>query len=583
MSFSLPPHLRKYIVEQDSAKYTPIDHAVWRFILRQLRSFLSKHGHPSYLSGLDKTGISVERIPLIGEISEKLSKFGWRALPVSGFIPPATFMELQALGVLPIASDMRTLSHLLYTPAPDIVHEAAGHAPLLADPEYAQYLSAYAQVARKAIISREDLEMYACIRELSDLKENPSSTPAQIKASEEKLEKVSKSISHISEAGQLSRMNWWTAEYGLVGSLQSPKIFGAGLLSSVGESRWCLSDQVRKIPLSVECVQQGYDITEPQPQLFVARDFQHLGQVLDDFAQTMAFRRGGIEGLRKAIQAESVNTVQLNSGLQISGVLADTLPAHDTRSADKAEISYLRFHGPCQLAFHDHQLPGQGKESHPHGFGTAIGFFKQFPQTCPSTLSDAQWESIGVHPGKEVRLEYTNGVVITGFFKNRLSIEGRSLLLVLENARAELKGQILFDPAWGVYDLALGSSIPSVFGGPADRESYGETDDFVAARVPAPNWSARDREQHAQYAEVRRLRETAASGPALEKALQGIREVYHREFPQDWLLPLEMYELALNRLPSSELTSSLKKDLDAFSTQDESRVVRDGLQLAGQL
>lgn len=130
MAGNLPFHLKKYIVEQDYDKYTSRDHAVWRYILRQLKNFLGTHAHESYLAGLEKTGIEIEQIPRIENISAHLEKFGWRALPVSGFIPPAAFMELQSLNILPIASDMRSLDHLLYTPAPDIVHEAAGHAPI---------------------------------------------------------------------------------------------------------------------------------------------------------------------------------------------------------------------------------------------------------------------------------------------------------------------------------------------------------------------------------------------------------------------------------------------------------------------
>src|SRR6185503_19941502 len=119
--------------------------------------------HASYLSGLKKTGLDVERIPRIDTIDEHLEKFGWGAVPVSGFIPPAAFMEFQAIGVLPIASDMRALDHLLYTPAPDIVHEAAGHAPILADPDYASYVLQYGDVARHAIVSKEDMAQYAAI------------------------------------------------------------------------------------------------------------------------------------------------------------------------------------------------------------------------------------------------------------------------------------------------------------------------------------------------------------------------------------------------------------------------------------
>ena len=204
----LPKHLLRYVVDQDYSRYTAVDQATWRHIMRQLRSYLAQHAHPCYLDGLKKTGIEVDTIPSIEKISEKLAEFGWRAVAVSGFLPPAAFMELQSLGILPIASDMRSIDHLLYTPAPDIVHEAAGHAPILVDPAFARYLKAYAQVARKAIISRHDINQYEAIRILSDLKENPDSTAEQIEVAEKNLAYVSGGISVLSEAALLGRMNW---------------------------------------------------------------------------------------------------------------------------------------------------------------------------------------------------------------------------------------------------------------------------------------------------------------------------------------------------------------------------------------
>src|SRR5207237_10534435 len=120
-----------------------------------------KHRH-----GFRETGISTERIPLIEEMDRNLRKFNWRAVAVSGFIPPAVFMEFLSLGILPIACDMRTLEHLAYTPAPDIVHEAAGHAPILIEPEFSEYLKSYARVAKKAIVNSTDLEVYEAIRVL---------------------------------------------------------------------------------------------------------------------------------------------------------------------------------------------------------------------------------------------------------------------------------------------------------------------------------------------------------------------------------------------------------------------------------
>lgn len=575
----LPAHLKKYVVEQHYEKYTPVDQAVWRFALRQLKDFLSKNAHECYVEGLKKTGIEVEQIPHIDQVSKKLQEFGWRALPVSGFIPPAAFMELQSLGVLPVASDMRTLDHLLYTPAPDIVHEAAGHAPILIHPEFAEYLRRYAQVAKKAIISKEDLDLYEAIRDLSDLKEHPSSTPAQIKEAELKLEQVSKNMSHISEATELSRMNWWTAEYGLIGSLENPKLFGAGLLSSVGESKWCLSEKVKKIPLTVDCIKMTYDITEPQPQLFVTPDFATLTTVLEDMAETMAFRIGGLTGLQKAIQAQSANTAELNSGIQISGEIQEAL------TDSKGQLAYLKVNGPTQLSFQDKELKGHDKSYHAHGFGTPVGFLKQFPTKCPSTFTAEEWKQIGAQDGQALQLEFTSGVTVKGQLKSRLQKGDRTLVLVLENATVAWNGKILFDPSWGTFDMALGSTVTSVFGGPADRIAYGETVDFVAKRVPTPNYSAHELALHQQYASLRHVREQKTEGMALEQALTPILNTQDQDFANDWLLRVEALELLKARAPSSKLISRIEQDLTRISGENQamSSMISDGIRLSGAL
>ncbi len=121
-----PKHLLQFAVDQRYDDYTPVDHAVWRFIMRQNIFFLREYAHKVYFQGLLNTGISFERIPRIQEMNDILAKIGWGAVAVDGFIPPAAFMEFQAYKVLVIACDMRQIHHIEYTPAPDIVHEAAG-------------------------------------------------------------------------------------------------------------------------------------------------------------------------------------------------------------------------------------------------------------------------------------------------------------------------------------------------------------------------------------------------------------------------------------------------------------------------
>ncbi len=572
----IPQHLKKYIVEQHYEKYTPVDQACWRYILRQLRAFLSTHAHESYAEGLHNTGVEIEQIPRIENISKKLSKFGWRALPVSGFIPPAAFMELQSLGVLPIACDMRTIEHLSYTPAPDIVHEAAGHAPLLVNHEFSEYLRQYALVAKKAIISKEDMALYEGIRKLSDLKESPDSTEAQVQEAQEHLNHVSKSISHVSEASLLSRMNWWTAEYGLVGDIENPKIFGAGLLSSVGESQLCLSAKVKKIPLTVECIKYSYDITEQQPQLFVAPSFKKLGAVLEQMASQMSFRVGGLSGIEKAIQSETVNTVELNSGLQLSGQVSSVIVS------DSKQPIYLRLQGPSQLSYRDQELSGHSQKTHSQGFGTPIGKFQDRPTDCPSTFTEADLQKLGLIQGKKISLKFVSGVLVEGVLKSQLHRDGKLLLLAFENCRVTHGSQILFEPEWGTFDMAVGSQVTSVFGGPADRGAYGETQDFVAARVPSRNFTDAEKSLHADYLSVRKWREQKLQGEALNKSVLEVTTRQQKLNPQDWLLTLECYELLLHRQGDAQLKQELLSCLQSKGSALKT-VIENGLALAKQL
>lgn len=560
---NLPQHLQKYIVTQNYEKYTPMDHAVWRYILRQLRSFLTVHAHPIYLEGLEKTGIEIDKIPSIESISAKLKPFGWRALPVSGFIPPAAFMELQSLGVLPIASDMRSIDHLLYTPAPDIVHEAAGHAPILIHPEYAEYLRQYALVAKKAILTKQDLEQYEAIRILSDLKENPSSTEEDITDAEERLAFVSKKMTNISEAAELSRMNWWTAEYGLIGDVDNYKIYGAGLLSSMGESKLCLSNKVKKIPLTIKCVQQGYDITEPQPQLFVTKDFKNLVTVLQQMAEGMAYKQGGTKGLDKAIKADSLVTVHLENNIQISGVL-------EKYNLDSSgHVSYLKFKGPTQISFKDKEIPGHDNKYHKDGYGTPLG-----------DLIGPDFKDLKV--GQNYFLKYTSGVQVDGVLKKVLKLDKNTMILTFSKATSTLKKEVLFQPDWGDYDVVTGKKVISVFGGPADRQAYGDTMDFVAAKVAPTVYTPEQKKIFELYQSVRDLRNakkvTQAAFDSLYKKLVILA-------PDQWLLFLEMLEINIGSKLSEKSRSEVVQILEQLKLKDQKTndLIQDGINLSNEL
>lgn len=124
-----------------------------------------------------------------------------------------------------------------------------------------------------------------------------------------------------SEMSLIRNLHWWTVEYGLIGSIENPKIYGAGLLSSIGESAWCITDKVKKLPYTINATYQDFDITKPQPQLFVTPNFAHLSLILEEFANTMSVRKGGLLGVKKLIESEALGSIELSTGLQISGVL----------------------------------------------------------------------------------------------------------------------------------------------------------------------------------------------------------------------------------------------------------------------
>ena len=596
---NLPTHLRKYIVDQDYEKYTAKDHAVWRCTLRQLRHFLLKNAHPCYKSGLEKTGISTESIPKVSDVSRKLEKYGWRSLPVSGFIPPAAFMELQALGFLPIASDIRTLEQITYTPAPDIVHEAAGHAPILIDPDFAKYLGSYAQVAYKAIINKEDLDLYRAIRILSDIKESSASSDDEIKEAEGNLKKATEKMGEPSEAALLARMNWWTAEYGLIGDIKSPKIYGAGLLSSIGESSEALTPKVKKISFNLKCLEYSYDITKPQPQLFVVDSFETLTKALKDIERTMAFYRGGTYGLKIAKKSEIVNTVECNSGLQICGTLT-------SYKEEQSEPIFVQMQGPTQLCYKGQVIPGHDKGRHPHGFSCPIGKLKGYDQclskcnnleslglkkenmshdmAIEKRLSSLQTKCYLLKPDK-VQWHFQSGIKLNGVpLHIQETSDGTPLIITFKDCQVSYYDEILFDPSWGEFDMVIGSSICSVFNGPSDREAYGETDTFLNQKKVSIKPQTKEEKQLCEfYAKVRKIRSQLDSHKDLSSELKDILDASELSFSKDWLLPLEIFEVSCRMHPTPSWQKGLKEKLIdlALVHKHHAQMIHTGIEIAG--
>tara|TARA_Y100000385_G_scaffold103112_1_gene106626 strand:+ start:1005 stop:2738 length:1734 start_codon:yes stop_codon:yes gene_type:complete len=560
----LPDHLRQFVVDQDYSNYTALDHALWRYVMRKNISYLKNVADVSYLDGLEKTGITIDAIPNIKDMNDILGEIGWGCVCVDGFLPPSSFMEFQAYKVLVIAADIRQIEHIEYTPAPDIIHEAAGHAPIIADPMYAEYLRLFGEIGSKAISSSKDFELYEAIRHLSIVKEDPNTEANDIKEAEIEISRIQQNMGEPSEMAKIRNLHWWTVEYGLIGDVSKPKIYGAGLLSSIGESESCLKDHVKKIPYSIEAANQPFDITEPQPQLYVTPSYSYLTQVLEQFANGMALRTGGIEGVRKVIESQNTCTSEYSSGIQVSGTFNKLIESN-------GELIYLSTSSPTALAWQNKELVGHGKDYHKDGFSSPVGLLKGESMPLES-MTIEQLSSLGIESSKWVDMEFESGVKVSGKLINIVkNVKGENILMSFEDCTVTYNEEALFLPEWGMYDMAVGQKITSVFSGAADRPVFSKDNPFVPSeKTHKINYSSKRKELHKLYQKVRDVR----NGDLPNETIYSIwADLVNYE--QDWLCAIELLEICEDNILSSEITEFLKKK----NEESIKHLVEEGLSL----
>lgn len=530
----LPKHLRQFIKPQNYNDYSAIDQAVWRYVMRKNVDFLSKVAHKSYLDGLNQTGISIDQIPNMYGMNRILKDIGWAAVAVDGFIPPNAFMEFQAYNVLVIASDIRQLDHIEYTPAPDIIHEGAGHAPIIANPEYAEYLRRFGEIGCKAISSAKDYELYEAVRKLSIIKEAPNSSPNDIADAEKHVEYLQQNMGEPSEMALIRNLHWWTVEYGLIGTVNNPKIYGAGLLSSIGESAWCMTDAVKKLPYTIEATFKDFDITKPQPQLFVTPDFAHLSLILEEFANTMSLRKGGLSGIKKLIQSEALGTIELSTGLQVSGIF-NTVIDHEGKPV------YIQTTGETALAYREKELIGHGIENHKQGFGSPIGKLKGI-NLAIEDMSPRDLSAYNIYEERNITLEFEGGITVSGeIITGKRNLQGKIILVSFKNCTVKHLDQILFQPDWGIFDMAVGKEVVSAFSGPADLNSFNLITHVPTSQTIHVKKSENQLQLEKLYQQIRDYREGKNNTISRTKVLEELV----KNHSNDWLLPIEIYELAI--------------------------------------
>ncbi len=312
---------------------------------------------------------------------------------------------------------------------------------------------------------------------------------------------------------------------------------------------------MKKIPYSIEAAETPFDITTKQPQLFVCRDFQHLSDVLEEFASRMAFRVGGLEGITKAIECKNTSTCEYSSGLQVSGVFTEVIA-----DANKKPI-YLRTTGPSALAYKDKELPGHGRDYHKEGFGSPIG----------------NWKQTEISEGKNARLEFESGVVVEGKVEKILRRDEKMLVITFSNCRAKYGDRVLFDPDWGTYDMAVGERIVSVFNGAADKDAFNQVALVPKERTIKVPSNAERKKLENLYAQVRKIRESKVGYERLGE----IWETQQAEHSGDWLLSMEIFEILDETEQQPELKNRIEKFLNdkKASTKDLSTLIGWGFRL----
>jgi phenylalanine-4-hydroxylase len=221
------------------APYTELEHDVWKKIWEALSPAHREHACAEYLDCLDRLSFDTDRIPQLDEVSQKVEAIsGFRLEPVAGLVEPRVFLETLARGVFLSTQYIRHHSTPLYTPEPDVAHELIGHAVTLASTRLAELNRLFGE----AVARTEDRD----------------------------------------ELDRLSRVYWFTIEFGVLREDGQVKAYGTGLLSSAGELAEMHKAELR--PLDVNAAANHvYDPTHYQAVLFCADSFDEMYELLRGF------------------------------------------------------------------------------------------------------------------------------------------------------------------------------------------------------------------------------------------------------------------------------------------------------------
>ena len=236
--------------------YSAENQETWRRLYARMRPKWERYANPKFMEGVENLMLSPDQIPRLDEVNrflEPLTQFKARA--VAGYIPAYIFFDCIRQREFPTTITIRDGGKLEYLPEPDIFHDIAGHVPMHTDRRFADVLVRFGEVARNAALRAQNL-----------------------RCSDEERAAIVKS-----NIRSLARFFWYTVEFGLMRHGSELKVYGSGLLSSLGEIEYSIeSPRVQRYPLQMEWViNQYFEIHHFQELLFIVESFDHLFELVD--------------------------------------------------------------------------------------------------------------------------------------------------------------------------------------------------------------------------------------------------------------------------------------------------------------
>ena len=248
-------------IHQPYELYSEANHDAWRRLYARMHDRWVKYANRRFLQGLETLCLTPEKVPKLDDVNRFMApRTGFRAKPVSGYVPAFLFFDCLRRREFPTTITIRDGATLDYLPEPDIFHDIAGHVPMHTDPAFADTLVRFGEAAHTAV---------ELVADVKDPEEKVRRTTSIMKA--------------------MARFFWFTIEFGLMREDGQLKAYGSGLLSSYGELEHSIeSPEVQRFPIQLEWViNQYFEIHHYQPLLFTVDSFEHLFDLVGELERWM--------------------------------------------------------------------------------------------------------------------------------------------------------------------------------------------------------------------------------------------------------------------------------------------------------